>query len=108
MKRYAIDAGPVLQPGQKLAARWEAWCGETHWSKTMRRFGELGGLVRDFGGVPQSRSAIPLCFSMHRADGRKFENLHSRLKDIRAAVAALEAEARDQGSLFANADRAAA
>ena len=73
-------------------AWWIRWNGETQWVKLLRRFGELGGKIIDWTGAPpQSASAIPLCFSLFTPGGQKIESA-SRLKDIRAAVALLEAE----------------
>lgn len=73
----------------RLARFFEAWCGETPWSKQLRRLGELGGLVKHYCGVPRSASAIPLCFSILLPDGHEFP-CDSRLKDLRAAVKYLE------------------
>ncbi|KKL10450.1 hypothetical protein LCGC14_2555650 [marine sediment metagenome] len=69
----------------QLAKRWEAWCGGTAWSKAMREWAELGGRVIDYGGVPLSASAIPLCFVLVDSSGQEMPG-SSRLKDIRAAV----------------------
>ena len=68
-----------------VADRWAGWCGETQWSKKLREFGKLGGAVIWYCGVPQSASAIPLCFSLIMPDKSKF-NGSSRLKDIRQAI----------------------
>lgn len=76
-------------PPAQIAEDWEAWCGETAWSKSMRRFGELGGLAVLWCGFPQSKSAIPLCFSLFRPDGTELPG-KSRLKDIRHAITILE------------------
>ena len=72
-----------------VAKFWESWCGITPWSKYLREFGELGGLIKYWGGVPQSASAIPLCFELLMPVGDVFPG-GSRLKDIRAAVASLK------------------
>ena len=68
---------------------WVAWCGETPWSKYLRRFGELGGKMIYWGGMPQSASAVPLCFQLFAPDGKELP-CESRLKDIKAAVEYLE------------------
>lgn len=81
----------ALRPAGELADRWADYGGESAWTRAMRRFAELGGLVRDYGGMPQSRSAIPLTFTLHRPDGSQFPDQAYRLKDIRAAIALLEA-----------------
>jgi hypothetical protein len=81
------------QDPDEVAEAWEFWCGETPWSRSLRRFGELGGRVRWFGGYPRSRSAIPLCFCLYGPDGRELPS-RSRLKDIKAAVATLEERRR--------------
>ena len=75
---------PIV-PASQVADDWEAWCGETQWTKKLREFGSLGGLVRWWSGYPQSRSAIPLTFELFLADGTKCE-CEYRLKDIRAAI----------------------
>ncbi len=81
----------ILLSGQEVSSSWDDWCGKTSWSQTMQRFGELGGKVRWWGGMPRSASAIPLCFELYTSDGRKIEG-GSRLKDIHAAVRMLEGE----------------
>ena len=83
-----MDTTDLHDPAE-VADAWELWCGETPWSQTLRRFGALGGRVRWLCGYPRSRSAIPLCFCLYRPDGKELP-CRSRLKDIRAAVAALE------------------
>ncbi len=75
----------MIKSCNDVAETWEAWCGETAWSRNLRAFGKLGGQVNDFGGVPQSVSAIGLCFMLILPDGSEFPG-NSRLKDIRAAV----------------------
>jgi len=68
-----------------VAEMWETWCGETPWSTWMLRWADLGGKVEWWCGYPRSKSAIPLCFGLVGADGKRLEG-SSRLKDIRAAV----------------------
>jgi len=51
----------------------------------MLRWADLGGKVEWWCGYPRSKSAIPLCFSLIDADGKKLEG-SSRLKDIRDSV----------------------
>lgn len=80
--------GDIMIPAD-VAEAWEGWCGITPWSQLLRRFGELGGKVRWWCGYPQSASAIPLAFTLVMPDGSEF-NGHSRLKDLKAAVAVLE------------------
>ena len=71
----------------QVAKNWEVWCGDTPWSRAMREWAALGGRVLDFGGRPRCASAIPLCFVLIDAAGCEMPG-QSRLKDIRAAVAA--------------------
>ena len=78
------------KPAAWLADSWAQWCGEdTAWVKEMRRFGALGGRIVDWGGMPRSASAIPLCFELVLPGGIRFP-CDSRLKDIKAAIAFLE------------------
>jgi len=67
-----------------VADSWEKWCGETAWSKEVRKFGKNGGRIIWWGGFPQSASAIPLCFVLVMPNGKEFG--HSRLKDIKEAI----------------------
>lgn len=83
---------PIVHPDE-IAARWEAWCGETAWSRSLREFGALGGRIQYWCGMPRSASSIPLTFALFRPDGTKFD-CDYRLKDIRAAVAELSSEPR--------------
>ncbi len=62
----------------------------------MDAFAILGGTVVDWDGVPMSKSAIPLTFVLYLPDGTRVPNQHSRLKDIKAAVAM----AQDTGRLL--------
>lgn len=71
-----------------VAEAWERWCGETQWSKALREFAALGGRITWWCGYPQSVSAIPLCFTLHKSTGEEI-NGGSRLKDIKAAIAIL-------------------
>lgn len=82
---------PPIVPPAAVAEMWEHWCGETEWSRSLRRFGEMGGLIRYWCGMPRSRSAIPLTFALFAPDGSKLPYDGSRLKDIKAAVAHLTA-----------------
>lgn len=68
-----------------LAARWEAWCGDTKWSRAMMDFAAAGGMVQDWGGMPQSSSAIPLTFDLFLPDGSEFPGKY-RLRDIQEAT----------------------
>lgn len=98
MSRHAVSerGGKVNRraPGlcSEVAEMWESWCGETKWSKSLRKFGDAGGRVIWWSGYPRSASAIPLCFSLF-LDGKEL-NGGSRLKDIRAAIAKAEGEER--------------
>jgi hypothetical protein len=74
-------------PALQVAEQWEAWCGDTPWSRAMREWANLGGKVISWGGRPQSASAIPLCFVLIDAADREMPG-SSRLKDIRAAIEA--------------------
>jgi hypothetical protein len=74
---------PPVDPCQ-VAEAWEAWCGETPWSKALREFGALGGKIIWWMGYPRSMSAIPLCFSLFFR-GKKLP-CNSRLKDIKQAI----------------------
>lgn len=85
-RRYNMN----IQECSEIAESWESWCGETQWSKKLREFGELGGKIEYFCGVPQSASAIPLCFVLIMPDNSKFGS--SRLKDIRNAIKIIKAE----------------
>ena len=74
-----------------VAEKWECWCGETAWSKAMREFASLGGMVTWYCGYPQSASAIPLTFTLHRPNGEQIETGgSSRLRDIREAIRQLK------------------
>ena len=70
-----------------VADAWERWCGETSWSRGLRRL-EGRATVDWWGGVPRSKSAIPLCFVIRLADGTEIRG--SRLKDIRVALATVK------------------
>lgn len=86
----------VLRPEQPLlvALIWEAWNGETSWSRALRRFGELGGRIKYWGGHPsKGKMTYPVRFELYGPDGTKLP-CNSRLKDIKAAIAALETEKR--------------
>ena len=87
LTRYTV---PPYQPPHEVADAWESWCGPTQWSKALRQFGELGGEIRWLEGYPQSKSAIPLVFSL-RLWGHPLFGM-GRLKDIRRAVARAKAE----------------
>lgn len=78
---------PPIRPAAEIADAWAHWCGENRWTKALREFHDLGGLVRWWCGYPQSASAIPLTFELFRADGTALASEH-RLKDIRAAIVA--------------------
>jgi hypothetical protein len=80
--------GGHIQTCEEVATSWENWCGETPWSKSLRKFGELGGKVIWWCGVPRSASAIPLCFVLVMPDGFHYQG-HSRLRDIKDAIAAI-------------------
>lgn len=67
-----------------VAEQWERWCGKTPWSENLRKFGRLGGKIIWWGGYPQSKSAMPLCFVLVMPDKREWKG--SRLKDIKQAV----------------------
>jgi hypothetical protein len=84
-------ASPPIENAVNMAEEWEAYGGETTWSRAARRFGELGGLVQYWCGMPRSASAIPLTFALFKPDGTPLPS-HYRLKDIHAAIATLEAE----------------
>jgi len=81
--------GMEMRDPAEIAEAWESWCGETPWSRALRRFGELRGKMQWLDGYPRCRSAIPLCFCLYAPDGSELPS-HSRLKDIRAAIATLE------------------
>lgn len=85
-------AMPPIESPEDIIALWDAWCGETAWTRSLARFGELGGMIRYWCGVPRSASAIPLTFELFHPDGSKIPS-NSRLKDIRKAIAILESEA---------------
>lgn len=81
---------PPIEHPDEIADLWEMWCGVTKWSVSLRRFGELGGRIRYWCGVPRSASAIPLTFALFDPDGVQLPCSY-RLKDILAAIATLEA-----------------
>jgi hypothetical protein len=86
MTRSAI---PPIQAAANVAAIWEDYQGETAWTKSMREFGSLGGLVQYWCGMPRCASSIPLTFALFAPDGTKLECSY-RLKDIHAAIATLK------------------
>lgn len=69
-----------------LAGRWAAWAGDTAWTAALEDFAVAGGMAQDWGGVPKSRSAIPLTFALFLPDGSKLLDCQYRLKDIRRGV----------------------
>lgn len=69
----------------KVADIWEAWCGETPWSKYMRQAGTLGVRCVYFDGVPRSASAIPLTFVLVDDEGKWLTN-GSTLRELRNFV----------------------
>jgi hypothetical protein len=79
-----------------LAARWAAYGGDTPWTHALEAFAVAGGMAMDWGGVPRSKSAISLTFSLYLPDGSKLENNKYRLKDIRRAVALAVAMGRPE------------
>ena len=52
----------------------------------MDEFAALGGFAEDWGGVPQSKSAIPLTFALILPDGSRLPDCRYRLADIRRAI----------------------
>ena len=82
---------PPIENPDNIAELWEAWCGETEWSRSLRRFGELGGKIRYWCGMPRSASAIPLTFALFKPDNSELPCKY-RLKDIKAAISLLESE----------------
>jgi hypothetical protein len=82
---------PIERP-DAIADFWEQWCGDTPWSRSLRRFGELGGKIQYWCGVPRSHSAIPLTFALYAPDGTELP-CNYRLKDIKAAIKTLETAA---------------
>ncbi|MCJ7747907.1 MAG: hypothetical protein MUP27_09190 [Desulfobacterales bacterium] len=71
-------------PCDLVIEAWERWCGKTKWTELLSKFNQLGGQIIWWCGFPQSKSAIPLCFSLY-LNGEKLE-CHSRLKDIQHAI----------------------
>ena len=70
---------------------WVGWCGDTSWSRSLKEYGELGGMIIHWCGVPRSSSAIPLCFELVDKDGKEIiPNQNSRLRDIKQAIKALK------------------
>lgn len=82
MKRPSTK--PLDEPAD-VASRWESWCGDTRWSRAMRKLQGKGYLVQDWGGVPQSASAIPLCFVVYDCVGRTVAG-RSLLRDLEAVA----------------------
>lgn len=80
---------PPIEHPKAVADFWASYSGDTAWVKELRRFGELGGKIQYWGGVPRSASAIPLTFALFAPCGAQLECRY-RLKDIRAAVQFLE------------------
>lgn len=70
---------------EEIAELWENWCGKTNWSESLRQFGQLGGKIIYYCGMPQSASAIPLTFEMVMPTGEVLPG-NSRLKDIKTAI----------------------
>ena len=83
-------------PADRLADQWRHWCGDTSWVAAMDEFAMLGGYAEDWGGVPRSRSAIPLCFALILPDGTRLPDNNYRLADIRRAITL----AREMGRLL--------
>lgn len=82
-----IQEGGHLQPCADVADAWECWNGESQWSKGLRELQALGCRMVWYCGYPQSLSAIPLCFAIYDASGKRLPiEQRSRLKDIRAAI----------------------
>ena len=80
-----------LRPAYEVADSWSNFCGVgSAWVQWMVSFGALGGKVRWWEGYPQSKSAVPLCFELFDSEDNKIPDTHSRLKDIKAAVAILK------------------
>ncbi len=73
----------------EIAERWENYGGSTPWTKSLRAFGDVGGQIIYWCGMPGSKSAIPLTFELIMPDGSRFVAADGgayRLKDIRAAI----------------------
>jgi hypothetical protein len=87
MKSFFQEGGHI-QTCEAVASAWERWCGVTPWSISLRLFGNLGGKVIWYGGMPRCASAIPLCFTLIMPDGTKY-NGRSRLMDIKDAITQL-------------------
>jgi hypothetical protein len=64
------QAKPEIVACEDVAEAWEAFCGETKWSRLMREAGALGCKCVWWAGYPRSKSAIPLCFELIKGDAR--------------------------------------
>ena len=84
----AMTRTPNDQTPHEVADAWENWCGVTKWSTSLREFGDLGGKILWWCGMPRSTSAIPLTFALYTPTGEKLY-CDYRLKDIRAAIVTL-------------------
>jgi hypothetical protein len=93
---YGYDElhGKVVCPS-KVAAAWRYYGGDSAWTKAMDAFAAAGGGVTYYGGMPTSRSAIPLCFRLFLPDGSPYGG--SLLRDIREATR-LALAARGEGT----------
>ena len=71
-----------------VAQQWARWCGENKWTSAMRALDGEGRYVIWWGGYPQSKSAIPLCFQVFHSWHRPLTQ-GSRLRDLVSAHATL-------------------
>ena len=69
---------------KEVAEQWVGWCGENRWTNLLDALGVLNGKMIWYGGYPQSKSAIPLCFTLVLENGIEING--SRLKDIQRAI----------------------
>jgi hypothetical protein len=83
---------PKPIPVETVVLSWKNWGGETQWTQLLRQFGQLGGLITHYCGLPRSKSAIPLTFTLHFPSGEKIDTGgNSRLRDIKAAIQIMKA-----------------
>lgn len=82
-----------LNPAGTLADEWARFIDpkskRSAWVTAMRRFGDLGGLVRYYCGVPGYR-IMPLGFACHAPDGTELDASNT-LAGIRQSIVSLEA-----------------
>jgi hypothetical protein len=80
---------PKIETVDDTITAWESWGGPSKWTQQLRIFGDLGGKIQYWSGVPRSASAIPLTFALFAPDGTKLP-CNYRLRDITNAISLLQ------------------